>query len=153
MTTCFGPAPCSQKYLAIQEYDFHINHCELLFLAYFYVKKRLLFVEKLQLEILFFNSKSSNCHISVNIWPIWVLLAAKWVLFRVWHVSHVSRHSNGTGEVLKSLGNLFIFYFFTKNARNDYMFWTCTLFPKILSYTKPWFSYQSSWTTISSIFL
>ena len=58
MTTCFGPAPYSQQYSAIQEHDFHLYLMKLMLFAYFYVKKHLLFIEKLQFEILFFQFQS-----------------------------------------------------------------------------------------------
>ena len=68
VTTCFGPAPNSQQYLCENKYDFHIALIKLMLIAPLFVKKRLLFVEKLQFENTnFFPWKALKIHISTNI--------------------------------------------------------------------------------------
>ena len=54
MTTCFGPAPYSQQYLCENKRDIGIDFIKLMLFAYLIVTNGLLFIEKLQFEIIIF---------------------------------------------------------------------------------------------------
>ena len=136
MTTCFGPAPYSQHKQAIQNGDFHLYLMKLMLVAYLFVTNGLLFIEKLQLEIYIFNKNLENA-ISQ---PIFGLFEYFLLQNESCFVSHTSGTFDATQRGLKkSLNHLGIYLFsifLFQNAINDYMFWTCTLFPTIFEYTK-----------------